>query len=939
MAQKYTTNELVYFTREAKKKQDFSGGDNCLSLQERFDFLKHYQKVARKWNNDDALNQKAVTEEEINAFLSQYKPRSKAKVRQEIFFDEMTAFVVKKEPEYRGVHLYCGAYYEDGEIVFPARKIRPTPCAFLELGEDNPTSFAFEIFIPREYKCTQTERCGDAQGARIIELRSKTVEKVKIKLFNTGEICAMYGGMWRPVEQTIGQVKFDEWNRFELVVEKTLKLKLNGVETEEFTGLSDEKIDSIFFDGGMYPRGEWRARKIFVNQKPYMFEINETRESKLTGGKKVKLPYAIGGLDNKDHRLYLTKTFDLEEVKNAVLMLDTLDPCGKVWLNGERVLDTQSFVSNRIDVTKYLKKGQNHLKVMVEPRPPEVYYFWHRHNDCYNGWFCGEIVLSLTEDTYINHITVETNETLPVVKAKAKVELSQNAKGEARVYVSECYPCRSEESLIKTAKYDGDSFDIDFEGEFKLWDDVNPVLYEVRVELLDENGEKTDDYVCETGFRTICQKDGGILLNGKKTILNGALIMQFLPPFDEVPVNHNCPTDEQIAMQALMLKKMNGNFMRLHMLGYGSNDPRFARICDRLGIMLIWITRFIDSLESLVWEGEWTEKDAFRQQLKDVINYPSIIMYEGSNEYHSKDLATVDRIYDEFIDMVDSIDKTRLLTPCSHLYYGGGIYDFGCKYYNDTGEFDELGNPAKSGKGWVDKRVIRSAHTYDVLCGYGTSWNTMRAQNWRWQPEMLESKDYSYLITEFAITALPNPETEEARANEYIESYERPDELPVFERKFESKEWKESQAYQALCAFNAVKLMRILGIDGMLWCCLMSGANNGSYMKPPIDFYGYKKLGFYALKDSYQSVYACKSDIDICYGTEDVLKPVVINSGKAGNYDLTVLIENENGEVVDKKMYTDIVVDEGATTCELSGFKPSFANKGYYTIKFELSSK
>ena len=190
-------------------------------------------------------------------------------------------------------------------------------------------------------------------------------------------------------------------------------------------------------------------------------------------------------------------------------------------------------------------------------------------------------------------------------------------------------------------------------------------------------------------------------------------------------------------------------------------------------------------------------------------------------------------------------------------------------------------------------------------------------------------------VKEFAITALPNLSTKEALENEYVESYERPDEIGGVGRLFTKDEWKESQAFQAFCGYNASKDMRLQGFDGFTWCCLMSGANNGSYMKPPIDFYGYKKLGFYALKDAYRDIYACKKDLYVSFGTEDNISPAIVNYSVKGRYNLSVTVVDEEGIVVDSFDYGTIDVDNANVT-DIKEFKPSFGKEGYYTISFCL---
>lgn len=820
------------------------------------------------------------------------------------------------------------------------RKIRPTPCVkyILPCPKDH-IRVSFDVFVSEEYRCSQTKKSGQGQAGRAIELRVGTLDKVKIKIFNTGEIYSMSENMWTPKSTYLGNVKFNEYNTIAIEVSDSVSVFVNGDLTKDIKCTAEGKIDNIFFDGGMHPRGLWKIKNIVIDGTEIAFEKALEKAEAVEELGEVELPYAIGTYKNRDKRLYLAKKFEIKELTEALLCVETLDPMGKVWINDELVIDTDSFMRSEVSVGDKLKKGENEIKILVEPRAPEVYYYWHRHSDCYNGWFCGEVTLSLSEKICIREMQVKTLNVQNKVSGEINVLLDEDFKGNIEFFAAESFPEKREEVSLGKKEINGTRTVFDFSGDFKLWNCDSPCLYSVRAELSDDSGKKIDDFIVETGFRTIEQKNGSVYLNGNKTHLFGALLMQFLPPLENVPVNHICPTLREIVEQILMLKNMNGNTLRLHMLGYGSNDARFARICDRLGIMLIWTTRLIDSAESLIWDGAWQEAQAFKKQMSEVINHPSIIMWEGSNEYHPKTLEVIDRMYDEFVVNVKEVDSTRLICPCSHLYYGGGMYDIGCKYYNDDGTLDEKGEKASAGKGWTDDSVVRSTHTYALLCGYGQSWEDMRKQDWKWQVEMLESKKHAYLITEYAITALANPGVKDALENEYVESYERFDEEEVFGRHFEKSEWRESQAYQALCAQNAVKKMRLLGADGMLWCCLSSGANNGSYMKPPIDFYGYKKLGFYALRDSYEKIYASKSDTNISYGTEDTLGCVVLNSGESGLYDLCVSIYSQNGEKVDEKVYKNIVVEEEQVAIKLPSFTPKWETEGYYTIKCELEKR
>ncbi|MDP4132773.1 MAG: glycoside hydrolase family 2 TIM barrel-domain containing protein [Bacillota bacterium] len=926
---KVETHDFIYYTGEKDRPVNFNGQES-FSIEQRLEFLNKYQENARKWYDDPDFLSKAATDTEVDAFLDNYS-LSMPKVRKVIPFDTMTAYKKDEVTQYRNLHLYCGAKFTGEEIILDNQGIRPNPSVKYEFPAPlSSFTIAMDIFIPKDYKSTQATACGHNTSGRVIELRCGTLDRVKVKFFCSG-LTRAYEDKWIPRTKELSPYKFGEYNHLEINVGENITISLNGIPCESPVGsYITGPCDNLFLDSGMLSKSFWKVKNIEIDGEKINFEKNISKESATEIIGEVSLPYAIGSHKNKDKELYLEKTFTIDNFEKAVLSLTTLDPYGKAWLNDNLILDTNTFEKSDIDVTKFLKKGENRLKIMVKPRGPEVYCFWHRHNDCYFGWLCGEVYLTLTKETHFNELTVITHSAADFAKGTVKLSLNKPFKGTVKVTAEECYPGKSEAVTLASSEIENDSAVLSFEKDLKLWSSDNPVLYAVRAILIDENGNETDDLVEETGFRTVESKDGAIYINGHRQMLNGALLMQFLPPFDQVPVNHTCPLAKQIAWQIQMLKNMNGNFLRLHMLGYGSNDKRYARICDRLGIMLIWTTRYIDTLESLVWPDPWSEKEQFKKQMKDVLNHPSIVVWEGSNEFYPKNLFEIDRMYDDFIDTILSVDKTRLICPCSHLYYDD------CVCYNDAGTKDKENNDVMSGHGWRHPQIIRSAHPYVTACGYGQGFERMRKQDLDFQPELFKSKEHAYLATEFAVTSLPNPNTPEAKVATYYDSYERGCEPPYIGRVFEQSEWAESQALAAFCAFNAVKIFRSLGVDGMTWCCLSSGANNGSYMKPPIDFYGYKKIGFYSLKDAFNSIFASKKDINVAYGTEDSMTPILLNSGKEGTVKVTCIIYDEEDNITDTKVFEKVSIKEKDYALDLPSFKPNFKDKGYYTIKWTV---
>lgn len=125
--------------------------------------------------------------------------------------------------------------------------------------------------------------------------------------------------------------------------------------------------------------------------------------------------------------------------------------------------------------------------------------------------------------------------------------------------------------------------------------------------------------------------------------------------------------------------------------------------------------------------------------------------------------------------------------------------------------------------------------------------------------------------------------------------------------------------------------MMLNDVDGMLWCCLLGGANDGGYLKPIIDNYGYAKLAFYVMRDAFGKVYVTTDDVDMKKGKDFVIRPVLY--GETGkNYDLHVCIVDVNGNVVEERSYKDIFCEQRMV--QLEEWQPRLREAGYYSVQF-----
>lgn len=937
----YKTSDFIKFDNAfAGDHGDFSGEEEAFCAEERLEFLEKYSAFLQKKYNAEK-SRKAVSEEEVKLAKRKISgEKLTPKIRKRTIYDKASVYLADALSPYENLSLYGGAGVKNRTVVFKDKPVPPTPSCLFGF-EKRLKRIDFNVNIGKDYLSVAATR-GVKQKPLVttvgksLEFRSGIAEVARIQFYDNGGVYVRVAKReyYHHDAVYLGDYSTDKSNEFSVVFgDDSYSVLFNGKVTENISYTEDLPVDGLFISGGMYSAGEWSFAplKAIVGEESVteFFTPEKAKSVETFIGEKI-LPYCVGSCENSDKRLIAKVKYGYSGSGKAVLHCDTLSPCSEVRVNGETVLIKPDFTALNADITKYLCKGENEITLTVNPRAPEVNYSWHRNKDSYIGWYLSDFYVDILPETYAADLTVKTKS---VNGSGVVAEISFAANGElnAELFLRKIYPERGEEFSIGTVAVKND-----YKGEFTLnvepWSTDNPVLYSVRAELKDDCGNPIDDIVCETGFRTIEQKNGELLLNGKRIILKGALLMQFLPPYKNIVKSHVCPTDEEIVTELLQIKAMNGNTARLHMLGYGTNDRRFAGIADRLGVCLIWTTALIDSLETVKWGNKWRQKDEYRNQMKEVINYPSIIMWEGSNEFHA-DKFNFDPMFDEFVSAVKAEDDTRLICPSSHVYYGGGLYGNEGFYYQDDGESDQNFNPVKSSFGWTDENVIRSAHNYEILLGYGGKWDTFRKQGWKSQPSLFNSKKHAYLMTEFAVIGRQDDETEECKEYIKTDSYELGDETRALGTELTQKDWRISQAYQALCADRIIKLLLGRDIDGMTWCCLSGGANDASYLKPPIDFYGYAKYAFYVMKSDFAPVICYSDDTDVKFGKGFTITPKISGAVKGKNYAVTVCIKSERGEVVDKKAYR-VVADGFNVTLEK--WQPKVEENGFYEIEYSI---
>lgn len=111
----------------------------------------------------------------------------------------------------------------------------------------------------------------------------------------------------------------------------------------------------------------------------------------------------------------------------------------------------------------------------------------------------------------------------------------------------------------------------------KLWDDMEPNLYDITLELLSEAGQPVDSLSERFGLRVFSYEEGRILINGRPVYLRGDMV------HFHWPVTVSPPTDrEDIRRRLKVYKQFGMNYLRHH-----THFPslEYLDICDELGLL------------------------------------------------------------------------------------------------------------------------------------------------------------------------------------------------------------------------------------------------------------------------------------------------------------------------------------------------------------------
>ena len=152
----------------------------------------------------------------------------------------------------------------------------------------------------------------------------------------------------------------------------------------------------------------------------------------------------------------------------------------------------------------------------------------------------------------------------------------------------------------------------------RLWDCEHPNLYNLKVELINRNGETVHTHHERIGFRTVeFRPQDGFYVNGTKIVLKGINRHSFYPDGGRT-------TNKEISIEDVrLIKQMNINAIRSHY----SPDRHLLDVCDSLGVF------YLDEFTG--WHGKYSTEAGgklLEEFIAHDVNHPCVFLWSNGNE-------------------------------------------------------------------------------------------------------------------------------------------------------------------------------------------------------------------------------------------------------------------------------------------------------------------
>lgn len=424
---------------------------------------------------------------------------------------------------------------------------------------------------------------------------------------------------------------------------------------------------------------------------PHDAMIGEPRFAEAASGKNA------GWFDGRDYEY--RKVFTAPEGAaggTVVLELEGVYRNAEVWLDGAHLASRPyGYTGFTVDLTGRLEPGREHDLRVVARNSDQPNSRWYSGAGIYRP-----VTLWVGERAHVPLDGLRVT-TLGIDPPRVAVAVDTSGPGTLTVEVLDA--SGSDEPLFSATR--GTDGHLDLEAVLPgagTWSPASPQLYLCRVRLESDGG--VDEAETTFGVRTLAWGDDGFLLNGERTILQGACVHH-----DNGVLGARAYADAEERKIRLM-KETGYNAVRS---AHNPCSKALLDACDRLGVLVV--DEYIDHWYVHKTQHDYVEHfDAWwRRDLEDMVrkdvNHPSVVMYSIGNEVGETAEPRGIALTREMTEHLHALDSTRPVTCGINIFFNF-LRSIGLGVYSDKKAAREAASTGRSRK----RRTVGSEFFNDM---------------------------------------------------------------------------------------------------------------------------------------------------------------------------------------------------------------------------------
>lgn len=397
------------------------------------------------------------------------------------------------------------------------------------------------------------------------------------------------------------------------------------------------------------------------------------------------------------------RTLTLSDLPKQVYQLcfDGIYENSTIWVNDHFVGGRKyGYSSFSVDITEALKAGENQILVRVDNTSFPV-----------DRWYSGagiyrNVSLQILPPEHFTReeIVVETS----LDGENGVLSVTTGLEGTVRAFLQKA-------DQIYTAEEKGGNVALRVK-DCALWSAEKPELYDLTLQLLDDEKQVQDEISMKAGFRSMeLSAEKGLFINGKPVKLKGMCLHQEAGCFGTA-------VNREVWRERLQsLKEIGCNALRF---AHHLFMPEILELCDEMGFYVYeeCFDKWTGGAYGRFYETEW-ERDLSCMVKRDR-NHPCILFWGVGNEVENQAYDSMLAMLEGHVAKVKELDKTRPVSLAMNPHFAYPAKEVDMSKVKDIQQFvDEM----KSGEIYdMDDRVERIkkiAEKVDLLCcNYQEQW-------------------------------------------------------------------------------------------------------------------------------------------------------------------------------------------------------------------------